>query len=1279
MTLSGILRGRGRKRQNPRPKVRLCLEPLETRVTPSSTYHLDFGPKGSPVAEGYTRAQPVSYTASKGYGWTAVQQLTAFQSKSWANALTIDGIRGTRGVFLADVPNGDYQVTVTLGELNKVRDNVSLWAEGILIDPDIDTSGTSFEVITFTVAVADGQLRLRIEDMGGANRYFSINGVDVVPTDPGDPVVNAGADQSGDEGGVVSFSGSSNPGGLSYVWDFGDGGSATGTLTPTHTYNDNGVYTVTLTATDAQGRSGSDTAIVTVNNVQPTATLTDDNPIDEGSPVTISFFNQADPSSVDVAAGFLYSYDFNNDGTWDVVDSTSANAIHTFTDNGNFVVRGRIKDKDGGSSVYTTTVAVDNVAPTATFGNNSPKNEGSAVTLSFSNQSDPSSADTTSGFLYSYDFNNDGTWDLVDSTSASANHAFADNGSFVVRGRIKDKDGGASVYNTTVQVNNVAPTATFSNNGPVTVGNPVTLSFSNQSDPSSADTSAGFRYSYDFNNDGAWDVTDSTTASADHTFSATGTYVVAGRIKDKDGGATNYTTTVTVGEDDGGDPPPLRTFYVSTTGSDSNPGSNSSPWRTLQYAANFVQAGDLVVVRSGTYLGFQITSDGTAAHPIAFKADPGVLVNGKHSATSAFAGAINLEGADYIIVDGFQVTLATYGETRANIRSVVNTGVIIRNNVIDNASWWGILTGGSENLLVENNRITNTQVQHGIYIANSADNPIVRGNYVTNSRGAGIQINADKDLPGDGIISNALVERNILLNNCRGESSSINLNGVEDSRIINNLIASQYRNGIAMYQDNQTAGTKRNLVANNTIVGSAWYGISISGAGSTNNRILNNILFSQSWASNFRGGLGVENITGLQSDYNILMGRVNRDPSNTENPSESPTQWRARGFDTNSLFLEEQYGTPSAALDALFVNPPSWPLYTPETGDYHLKAGSPAIDSALALAEVLVDLEGRVRGTTPDIGAYELGGSGGDSEAPSIAVTSPADGATVSGIVTLTATASDNIAVASVRFYVDNVQVGPTLTSAPYTYNWDSETVSNGSHTIIAKAWDAAGNVGTSSTITITVTNANAGLVAAFGFNEGSGSNLGDSSGKGNNGTISGATWTTGGKFGGGLSFDGLNDLVTIADSNTLDLSTGMTLEAWVKPSSVGDWSSILLKESSNGLAYGMYASDDASKPAGYINTGGSDQNATGGSALPLNAWTHLAVTFDGATLKLFVNGNLAGSKAVSGSIITTTGALRIGGNSVWGEYFAGIIDEVRIYKRALTQTEIQDDMNRAV
>ena len=89
--------------------------------------------------------------------------------------------------------------------------------------------------------------------------------------------------------------------------------------------------------------------------------------------------------------------------------------------------------------------------------------------------------------------------------------------------------------------------------------------------------------------------------------------------------------------------------------------------------------------------------------------------------------------------------------------------------------------------------------------------------------------------------------------------------------------------------------------------------------------------------------------------------------------------------------------------------------------------------------------------------------------------------------------------------------------------------------------------------------------------------------------------------------------------------------------------------------------------------------DARGTGQLPLNTWTHLAATYDGATLRLYVNGAEVGNRVITGALLTSTGVLRIGGNSIWGEFFQGRIDEVRIYNRPLTHAEILTDMTASV
>jgi len=118
-----------------------------------------------------------------------------------------------------------------------------------------------------------------------------------------------------------------------------------------------------------------------------------------------------------------------------------------------------------------------------------------------------------------------------------------------------------------------------------------------------------------------------------------------------------------------------------------------------------------------------------------------------------------------------------------------------------------------------------------------------------------------------------------------------------------------------------------------------------------------------------------------------------------------------------------------------------------------------------------------------------FGGGGGDTTPPTTSITSPANGATVSGTITVSANASDNVGVSRVELFVDGSLVG-TDTSSPYSFSWNTTSVSDGSHGLQTRAYDAAGNSGSSSTVNVTVANGGGGggeLISNGGF-EGSSS-----------------------------------------------------------------------------------------------------------------------------------------------------------------------------------------------
>ena len=201
------------------------------------------------------------------------------------------------------------------------------------------------------------------------------------------------------------------------------------------------------------------------------------------------------------------------------------------------------------------------------------------------------------------------------------------------------------------------------------------------------------------------------------------------------------------------------------------------------------------------------------------------------------------------------------------------------------------------------------------------------------------------------------------------------------------------------------------------------------------------------------------------------------------------------------------------------------------------------------------------------------------------------------------------------------------------------------------------------------------GLVAAYGFEETAGAQALDASGNGNDGALFGTTRTESGRFGNALSFDGVDDWVTIEHGSSLELAGAMTVEAWVFPTASSNWSTIVAKESTGDLAFALYASGTAHRPAARFGLNGQT-DVQGESPLPLNTWTHLAATYDGSFVRLYVNGSETDTQALSGGITASSNPLRIGGNSVWlDESFEGRIDEVRIYDRQLTLAEIRTDM----
>lgn len=384
-------------------------------------------------------------------------------------------------------------------------------------------------------------------------------------------------------------------------------------------------------------------------------------------------------------------------------------------------------------------------------------------------------------------------------------------------------------------------------------------------------------------------------------------------------------------------------LHVAVTGSDTAAGSDAAPFKTIQRAVTAANAGDTVVVHPGTYVGFQVGKRGTASAPITFKADPGVTIDG---AATADRDAIHIENASYIVVDGFTVSHAT----RSGLSAITSDHITVRNSHMDGNGNWGVFAAFCDELIVEDNELSRSTNQHGVYASNSADHPIIRRNKIWGNGMCGVHMNGDISMGGDGVISNAVVEDNVIYDNGHLGGSGINGDGVQNATIRNNVLDANHASGVSLYQIDGGAPSTGNLVINNTIrmASDARSAINIQD-GSTGNTIRNNILLDPVAS---KGAIDICSacLSGTVSDHNALVGRFIVNGSQI-----TLAAWRTQtGNDLTSF----------TATDA--------DLFASAT-DLSLKSGSLAIDKGTATSAPTDDVDGTTRpqGAGIDIGAYE--------------------------------------------------------------------------------------------------------------------------------------------------------------------------------------------------------------------------------------------------------------------------------------------------------------------
>ena len=413
-------------------------------------------------------------------------------------------------------------------------------------------------------------------------------------------------------------------------------------------------------------------------------------------------------------------------------------------------------------------------------------------------------------------------------------------------------------------------------------------------------------------------------------------------------------------------------FYVSPSGRDTNTGTKTYPWKTIQHAADRLRAGQTVFIRGGTYRErVRPKYSGTAGHLISYRAYPGEVptIDGLRITLPADqAGLFEIAGRAYIRVSGLRII---------NARPDVNSN--------------GILVTASHDVLLDGNRTYNTRSSGiGVWRSRSVT---VRGNEIVRACTGGYQESLTI-----AATDTFVVEKNTVRDTAGGKEGIDAKDGSKNGRIRGNLV--HHVPAVGIYVDAWDSATSNIEVSANT-VHHAGNGIALaSEAGGllSNVRVVNNLVYDSTWlgiavtrngdgahpmdgitimnntvwrnGDTWGGGLGVDDPNALHVVVRNNIVSANRSfqlslSADVPAANVSIDHNLIHGYRT-SLEDGEILGDAPVTGNPLFVNPAG--------GDFHIRVGSPAIDAGSATGAPATDFAGvpRPRGSGFDVGAFEF-------------------------------------------------------------------------------------------------------------------------------------------------------------------------------------------------------------------------------------------------------------------------------------------------------------------